>query len=285
MLVLFNDQIIQKARNAGFGSTVLSVPKGESKLKLLLTTLEYIEVFIEYSAKRIWGDGGRWFFIVFLQLTKFIGRCVLTFHYKNKFVTNPPIQTVDRKKLDQSSTDQQIDDIGNASGTLTFTLKRSGKVVRKVEGAPPVYLRNWKSPVADVTQNEPTLIADEYWIRVAEILYISKPIVHLGSIALFGHKNWRSWGTSLAMDLSSLRLYYTYRSSMTKQQRIEVSRRCVSLLLYLMRSPFYDQFTGNKIESLLNTISRMIPFAKTVCNPLNTYIPQWQSTYFYMWST
>lgn len=284
-MVLFNDQIIQKARNSGFGSTGQNTPKGESKLKLLLTTLEYIEVFIEYSAKRMWGDTGRWILIVILQLTKFIGRCILTFHYKNKYVTNPPIHTVDRKKLDQLPSEQQVDEVGSASSSFTFKLKRSGRIVRKVEGAPPVYLRNWKVPTPEIEPTESRSNNDEYWIRVAEILYISKPLVHLGSIGLFGYNNWKSWGTSLGMDLSSLRLYYTYRSSMTKEQRVEVSRRCVSLLLYLMRSPFYDRFTGNRIEALLNAIVQSIPFAKTLCDPLNSYIPQWQSTYFYMWST
>lgn len=291
LLVLFNDQIIQKARNAGFGSTGETVSKGESKLKLLMTTLEYIEVFIEYSAKRMWGDRGRWLFIVILQLTKFIGRCILTFQYKNKFVSNPPIQTIDRKKLDQSVPEQPIEDITNTSGSFTFKLKRSGRIIRKVEGAPPVYLRNWKAPTA---ANERTIAnelgpssssSDDYWIRVAEILYISKPLVHLASMALFGRDSWKSWSTALGMDISSLRLYYTYRESMTKEQRVEVSRRCVSMLLYLMRSPFYDRYTSNKIQALLNAIASTIPFAKSVCNPLNSYIPQWQGTYFYMWST
>lgn len=287
LLVLFNDQIIQKTRTVGYGAANQNIPKAESKLKLFLTTLEYIEVFIEYSAKRLWNEQGRWFFIVLVQLTKFVGRCVLILQFNHKFVSNPPIQTLERKKLDQSSNNEESEGFVNPTGSFSFTLKRSGRVVRKVEGAPPVYLRNWKnSPVAESSSNDfLTSGSDTDVSRIAELVYIVKPLIHLGSVSLFGYSSWKSWGSSLVLDLLSLRLYYTNRSSMTKDQRVEVSRRCVSLLLYLMRSPFYDRYTGVKINALLNAISHTIPFSKTVCNPIGDYIPQWQSTYFYMWST
>lgn len=126
---------------------------------------------------------------------------------------------------------------------------------------------------------------DEVAIRTAEVLYIFKPIIHLTGAGIFGLKSWKSWGLSLLMDLASLRVYYNNRGVLTKNQKVELSRRCVSLLLYLMRSPFYDRFSGNKIESLLNAIANNIPLTKTVCNPLMQYIPFWQGTYFYMWST
>lgn len=247
-----------------------------------MTTLEYIEVFIEYSSKRAWGENGRWFFIVILQLTKFIGRVILTYHYKNTFVQNPPIPALDRKKIIKNVIDGPVDEYGN-TGSISFTLKRSGRVVRKVEGAPPVYMRNWKSPVSSIENNQ--TCHNDNSNRVAEILYICKPLIHLGSVGLFGYNSWKSWASSLILDLFSLRLYHINRSSLTKEQRVELSRRCVCLLLYLMRSPFYDRFTGNKITALLNSLQKNIPIAKAICSPIESYIPQWQNTYFYMWST
>lgn len=184
-----------------------------------------------------------------------------------------------------------------SSSSFTFTLKRSGRVVRKVEGAPPVYLRNWKpataaaagssssagNPSSDFGDNN--IATDEDINKIAELLYICKPLIHLGGVATFGYHSWKSWLLALATDLFSLRMYYTNRGGLSKQQKVEVSRRCVGLLLYLMRSPFYNKFSDDKITSLLDALSRNIPLARTICNPLLEYIPQWQSTYFYMWST
>lgn len=71
-MMLFNDQIIlSSAKNSA------SVNGKEKKnmfcpgnIKCFLTMVDYIEVFIEVSATRIWGTKGRWIIIVLLQSIK-----------------------------------------------------------------------------------------------------------------------------------------------------------------------------------------------------------------------
>lgn len=70
LLVLFNDQIIAKSLFTPSRS-VHRDDETPSRLKLLLTTLEYCEVFIEISAKHIFGDSGRWFFVCVVQVVKY----------------------------------------------------------------------------------------------------------------------------------------------------------------------------------------------------------------------
>lgn len=283
LLVLFNDRIIQKAKTP--------CPSGNSeyKLKLLLTTLDYSEVFIELSATKLWGERGRWLFITIVQVIKCVGRLLLKLHYGEALVQSPPIMALDRKNIDEvlaeASAADSVPDTFGGSSSFTFTLKRSGKVMRKVEGAPPVYLRTWKP-----LENDPELVpvvasAELQKLKLAEILYIVKPLAHLGGVAAFGFNNWKSYSVALLIDLMSLRLYRQNRQHLTKQQRLELSRRTVSLLLYLMRSPFYDKYSKDKINALLRAVSCAIPFSKLICNPIMDYIPQWQRTYFYMWST
>jgi len=70
--MLFNDHIIlSTAKN----STSCSGEKkkeifGSENIKRFLTMIDYIEVFIEVSATKLWGTRGRWIIIVFLQTIK-----------------------------------------------------------------------------------------------------------------------------------------------------------------------------------------------------------------------
>lgn len=66
--------------------------------------------------------------------------------------------------------------------------------------------------------------------------------------------------------------------------RMELSRRRLALVLYLMRSPFYEKYTKSRVESFLDSLAKNIPLARLICNPIKDYIPYWQDTYFYMWS-
>lgn len=286
MLVLFNDRIIEKSK-----STYISNDRSKYKLKILLTTLEYSEVFIELSAKRLWGESGRWIFITIVQIVKCIGRFVLKFYHREIIIQNPPIVALDRKNIDRtlaeaSAAETVPETFDAANSTFTFKLKRSGRVVRKVEGSPPVYLRSWK-PLDPDAIDIPTSVplVKHKSLTTAEVLYIMKPIIHLTSAGVFGINSWKSYSVALFIDLASLNMYKKNIKSLSPKQRLELSRRTIALLLYLMRTPFYEKFTQRKLHALINAIACTIPFSSTICQPLLEYIPQWQQTYFYMWST
>lgn len=287
MLVLFNDRIIEKSK-------INHKPSDQSKykLKILLTTLEYSEVFIELSAKRLWGERGRWIFITIVQVLKCVGRFVLKFYHSEAIIQNPPIFALDRKNIEktlaEASAEESIPEMYDpSSSSFTFKLKRSGRVVRKIEGSPPVYLRSWKPIDPDITPVEmPTMPIVKYKKLITpEVLYILKPVIHLGSASIFGINSWKSYSVALFIDLLSLRFYQKNMKSLSKKQRLEFSRRTIALLLYLIRSPFYEKFTQKKLNALIKAISYTIPFSGTICQPLLEYIPHWQQTYFYMWST
>lgn len=225
------------------------------------------------------------FLYIYFRLYRCIGRLTLTLHYKNSIVQSPPISVLDRKKFDDNNkpvTGNEGTDVFNMNGRITFTLRRSGRVVRKVDGAPPLYLRNWRNLGKECKPDSQT--AHQNTLTHAETLYVLKPMIHLGGCALFGYKSWRSWSIALFIDLISLRMYMNNRRLLTKIQKVEISRRIMSLLLYLMRSPFYDKYSRDKINCLLRTLSKHIPFTKAIVTPLKDYIPYWQETYFHMWS-
>lgn len=277
LLVFYNDRIIEKANGAVQGSDSAPVAR---RMKVILTTLEYCEVFIELSALKVWGTRGRWFFIVVVQTIKFIGRLILTmFCQHNSIVKNPPIAVLDRRNLTESPPENDsFQDLKE-----TVVLKRSGRVLRKVEGAPPIVSRTWK-PLKHDTGSYPAQYGGRF-IRTAELMYIAKPLVHLACIRRYGIKSWKSYLVPMVIDIASLRIYYKNRGDLSKDQKQELSRRCVSMLLYLMRSPFYDKYSKDKIASMINGIGNNVPLTGTIAKLILSYIPHWQETYFYMWST
>ena len=127
------------------------------------------------------------------------------------------------------------------------------------------------------------------------ILELSEPsVTSHGSLTCFQCSSMSS-GESLDVHLnshffnwfstSSIRQYYNNRQYLTSDQKKELSRRCVNMLLYVLRSPFYDQYSCDKIDSFMRAVSRLIPFAKLIVEPYRAYVPQYQESYFYMWSS
>ncbi|EDW79070.1 uncharacterized protein Dwil_GK12314 [Drosophila willistoni] len=287
MLVFYNDRIIEKSRRRNSTDSVLQrQSKLCYRLKVTLTTLEYSEVFIEISARRLLGQTGRWLVIALIQVFKAAGRFFILRHSTSDIITSPPIAALNRRALKKQKpvvTDEnQAMNSVNSQHSITFQLKRSGRVIRKVEGAPPIQYRDFKLHV-DNAEAARTQIPRE--LMQAEYLYISKPLIHLLSMGVFGRRSWKQYAIALSLDLYSVHLYRQHRHLMSQQQKLELSRRCINLLYYLVRSPFYENYTESKINRILGFVAESVPIAKVVAGPLRDYIPTWQNIYFYLWST
>lgn len=223
-----------------------------------------------------------------------ISRLVLLFQHKSTIIENPPIPILKRKQINQEIRSDLNVDARTQLESVAFILKRSGKVIRKVESSPPMHLRSWK-PVnlpKNVQNVQKIQKVDENLATkqiIAETLYALKPLIHLTSVYRFGNDTWKPWLISLLVDLTSLQIHKSSQnlnlSKLTPRQQLQLSRRYFSLLLYLLRSPFYDRHTRDRLLSFLMCCSKKLPIVGLICSPLAHYIPHWQKTYFYMWST
>ncbi|GJQ82350.1 hypothetical protein Trydic_g421 [Trypoxylus dichotomus] len=284
LLVLFNDRLITKGRQ-------LEKSDDSSRLKIWLTVIEYSEVFLEISSNKIFGNRGRWVIIVSIQIFKCLTRLALICHYKESIITVPSVPALDRIKLNTPELRGDISDSENPQlKSVSFSLKRSGKVIRKIDASPSISGRNWKP--LQVTQSDLDECNDQAMIRrkqLAEVIYVSKPLAHLGVSAIFGYNTWKPWMVSLVMDILSLQLYRSCTQgkvkTLTKKQRLQLSRRTFVMLLYLLRSPFYERYTRQRVEGALNCLGNKVPLMGLICSPVLRYLPFWQTNYFYMWST
>ncbi|XP_057204601.1 peroxisomal biogenesis factor 16 [Triplophysa rosa] len=278
LLVLLNDGILRKNL-----SRALPVSLSQHKLLTWLSVLEYVEVFTEMAARKLWGEAGRWLVIVLIQIGKAILRCLLLFWYKSGIQTSPPIIPLDRDSQlcsGERNTEEEED--------TTFVGQRSGRVIRPLGNTPSLQSRLWGLPQKnkvgrnqeEVLHPSPTPLGLQE--TIAESLYIARPLVHLASLGVCGKRSWKPWIISGLLEITSFSLLSDMKT-MNRKERAEIRRRAFLLLYYLLRSPFYDRYSETKILFLLRFLADYVPGVGLVARPLMDYLPIWQKIYFYNW--
>ncbi|ELR47707.1 Peroxisomal membrane protein PEX16, partial [Bos mutus] len=264
LLVLLNDGILRKELRK-------KLPMSLSQQRLLtwLSVLECVEVFMEMGATKVWGEVGRWLVIALIQLAKI--------WFKAGLQTSPPIVPLDRETQAQS----RDGDHSSGSQEQSYVGKRSNRVVRTLQNTPSLHSRHWGAP----QQREELGVAPTplgLQETIAESLHIARPLLHLLSLGLWGQRSWTPWLLSGVVDVTSLSLL-SDRKGLTRRERLELRRRTILLLYYLLRSPFYDRFSEAKILFLLQLLADHVPGIGLVTRPLMDYLPNWQKIYFYSW--
>eukprot|EP00058_Branchiostoma_floridae_P011955 XP_002597443.1 hypothetical protein BRAFLDRAFT_222918 [Branchiostoma floridae] len=286
LIVLLNDGILRKAAKL---KTAVSL--SQRRIMTLLTVLEYVEVFAEIGAARLWGELGRWIVIAAIQLAKVALRALLLFKYQAGIVRTPPITPLDR--------DADLPDafLKSCKDKVTFMGTRSGRKVRSLTATPPLSMRDWKLPgmrsdspsgrtktVSSLEHQNlpPTPLGG---LRLAgEALHVFRPLVYLSSLAACGRSSWKPWLLSFLTDVSSLALMGDTKD-LNLLEKAELKRRSLMLLFYILRSPFYDKYAQAKIILFLRLLASTVPGVGLIIEPLIGYLPNWQRTYFYNWGT
>uniref|UniRef100_A0A8C4ERV3 Peroxisomal membrane protein PEX16 n=1 Tax=Dicentrarchus labrax TaxID=13489 RepID=A0A8C4ERV3_DICLA len=250
LLVLFNDSILRKGLRSAF-----PVSLSQQRLLTWLSVLEYVEVFLEMGACKLWGEAGRWLVIGLIQIFKAIFRIVLLLWYKSGIQTSPPINPLDRGA--DLVSEGQFSSLSH--WLLSFqTTSLSGEKLH----------------------SKPTQMSLQE--TVAESVYIGRPLVHLLCLGLCGKQSWKPWLVSGVLELSSFAVLGD-KKFQNRWERNEMRRRTFLLLYYLLRSPFYDKYSGEKILFLLKLLADHVPGIGLVARPLMDYLPTWQKIYFYNW--
>ncbi|XP_011409059.1 PREDICTED: peroxisomal membrane protein PEX16-like [Amphimedon queenslandica] len=101
-------------------------------------------------------------------------------------------------------------------------------------------------------------------------------------MVLFQESSWKPWLVSLAMDVISLHLHGGLVHFKTSEPS-EMLRRRLVLLLYLLRSPFYEKHTKALLFAFLQYIASHVPLTSWIIKPLVEYLPVWKDIYSYNW--
>ncbi|NXR31243.1 PEX16 protein, partial [Zosterops hypoxanthus] len=259
----------------------------QQKLLTWLSVLECVEVFAEMGTARVWGEMGRWTIIVLIQLAKAILRLLLLLWYKAGIQMSPPIVPLNREKQQPLHPEGMED--SSSGKDQTYVGKRSSRVVRSLQSTPSLQSRHWGSPQqreesqsrrAEEMNQPPTPLGLQE--TIAESIYITRPLLHLLSLGVWGQRSWKPWLLSAVLDISSLSLLSDLKD-LNRRERAELRRRTILLLYYLLRSPFYDRYSEGRILLLLRLLADYVPGVGFITRPLMDYLPAWQKIYFYNW--
>lgn len=227
------------------------------------------------------------------------------------------------KKDDPSRDTTKTESVNSSKDSAVLksvVLKSSGRRMRSITESPfegsqfqqkSKNLTETTSPFSGLQKKRLTMLLDRYKQHrsatltkrqlLGEVLHITRPLAHLALMGASGStKSWLPYFTSLAMDVSSL---YLVRPSLppiqhggVKQQaigdhhcfnpneRMELGQRASSLLIYLLRSPFFDVYTKQRALEGLATSAENIPLLGSLLATFVNYIPAWQKDYFRVWS-
>ncbi|KAF6105450.1 peroxisomal biogenesis factor 16 [Phyllostomus discolor] len=256
LLVLVNDGILRKELRKK-----LPVSLSQQKLLMWLSVLECVEVFMEMGAAKVWGEVGRWLVIALIQLAKAVLRMLLLVWFKAGLQTSPPIVPLDR----EAQAPPPDGEHSHGSQEQSYVGKRSNRVVRTLQNTPSLHSRHWGAPQQQERrqkwhQEELNVTPTPLGLQetIAESLYIARPLLHLLSLGIWGQRSWTPWLLSGAVDVTSLSLL-SDRKGLSRRERLELRRRTILLLYYLLRSPFYDRFSEARILFLLQLLADHIP--------------------------
>uniref|UniRef100_A0A8D0G427 Peroxisomal membrane protein PEX16 n=1 Tax=Sphenodon punctatus TaxID=8508 RepID=A0A8D0G427_SPHPU len=248
LLVLLNDWILRKELQRSLPTVRLL---SAQKLLTWLSVLECVEVFAEMGAAKVWVEMGRWAIIVLIQLAKAILHLLLLLWYKAGIQTSPPIRAL-------------------------FT---TPSLQSRHWGAPQQREEKQSRRAEEMDRTSTPLGLQE---TVAESIYITRPLLHLLSLGVWGQRSWKPWLLSGILDITSLSLLSDMKE-LNRRERMELRRRTILLLYYLLRSPFYDRYSEGRILFLLRLLADYVPGVGLVTRPLMHYLPAWQKIYFYNW--
>eukprot|EP01129_Flabellula_baltica_P008767 TRINITY_DN3512_c1_g1_i2.p1 TRINITY_DN3512_c1_g1~~TRINITY_DN3512_c1_g1_i2.p1 ORF type:complete len:179 (-),score=28.15 TRINITY_DN3512_c1_g1_i2:537-1073(-) len=85
-------------------------------------------------------------------------------------------------------------------------------------------------------------------VTVGELMWITRPLLNLFMMYIFGTKSWKPWFISLVTDVSSR--YLSLPGAKSDIEKQELHTRMVYWLFYALRSPFYDEYTINADQYL-----------------------------------
>lgn len=276
------------------------------KLQSFLNIIEYLQIFFEYGGLTLAKERGKWIVVTLIQVIKATIKLVLLLKYKQGIQKRFPVFSLDRKKIQIDFVDngkfgtnvngtngkqvkEQLDNYHNSINFAKCNVLKSGRIIRKLECSPKQGKRTWQLPkktslykhLVETRLNVPPTKLNDMQ-TFGEIVYIVKPLAHLGAMHLFGQLSWYPFVISLSMDLFNIVVLKSTENRLNRTEVNELYIRKSHLLLYLLKSPMFDNHTKSRIIAIMRAASNNIPVFGRLLVPFIEYLPTYQRVYFHV---
>ncbi len=269
------------------------------RLSYILQIIQYTQVIAELGVKKLLkspsfsglsgnntlqtsreegAEKGRWKFVLWLELAKFILKVVI-FHRSG----NRPLLSGLVPERDPSSHNASISPgsewkaarMGDIGGPLAGS---SGEVTKYLVSKALVSGHK-RNPIDLLPQYQPQ--SQKYFMELA---YFARPLVY-AYLRSRDIKGWKPWIVSLLIDIiisntksssSASPLIDTYSYLEQEEKR----RRNWMLVYYMLREPFYSEYSKPILQDLCGGMRR-VPIVSIVSGVLQEYIPLWENIFYY----
>ncbi|KAF0546618.1 peroxisome membrane protein [Gigaspora margarita] len=265
---------------------------------LALTFLQYTDVLLEMGVQKKWGKEIKWKLIGMIEFIKVMCRIILLYKTNERTVVEP---TIPRREIDPSifPSTSNGDVMGHHEqgesdtwvGKYTKRVRDSISVVRSQHSQHydvNEYLTNKVLMVEDVRKPPDLVHKLHSFGKFCELLYILRPLLYVIALQKYGNKSWRPWLLSISIEMSTIILMnYFYKTQipggcrwLSTLEKEERKRRFRQFFFYILRGPFYEQFTRPKINNFCNSVCNK-PILSLFGGILRDYQPLWENIYFY----
>ncbi|KAJ3128002.1 Peroxisomal membrane protein pex16 [Nowakowskiella sp. JEL0407] len=280
----------------------LSQSKAYKIVAYTLTIIRHVEIIVEMFSRKIGGERLQWNIVTFLETLKLTCRIILLKLLKNRMLLYPsvPEPMQDLSQLNSAETNTDNDD----SDTAKWNAPRSGKQMVRISTILDENISNEPSmdPFEALLTGKPIskdksvsyllskaltsplkgpleLVSSFKGLAlVGEWVYILRPLIYVLAIKKYGKESWKPWVLSLGLELSSFAAMWN--KPISALEKDEYKRRVLLIFLYLVRNPFYQQFTKPRIDSVIESSSK-IPIVSLFSAILKEYQPLWEEYHFY----
>ncbi|KAJ4955600.1 hypothetical protein NE237_012383 [Protea cynaroides] len=282
---------------------------------LWISMLKDLESFVEVVAQQYYGDDKKWNFIAITEATKALVRLSSFWDSGYKMLLQGGETPNVESDPNTSGSDNRMEnftnpDVNQGPGYLQH---HHGHNTRNLEGraltalnrfganarmeSDPTWLKRLQQEQAPPTERITlSKILSEKGLYgglsvMAEVLFITRPLIYVLFIRKYGVRSWMPWLVSLAVDLSGMGFlsYVTHPRNSRKGEHFplstseqnEIKRRKLLWALYIVRDPFFCKYTRKKLEKT-EKLLEPVPVIGVLTAKLMELIIGAQSRYTYM---
>lgn len=316
MVTTVNEHIIETVPTPAHTS---SAETSILPLSLCLTLLRDLETLIEVVAEQLYGEDKKWNLIVLTEAAKVCVRLAAFRNTGYKMLLQGG-ETENLEHSDDSSPQESMGHLTkpirnqgpganhpqgwnswNLEGRAMSALSNFGQNARTV--SEPTWLRRVQQqqailepPTKVITKPSLSTFLSEKGTRgglfvTGEIMFILRPLIYVFLVRKYGTRSWFPWFISLAVDLmgNSILSVITMPQDSRKDQHFqfsksekdELKRRKLLWVLYLMRDPFFSEYTRRRLEST-QKIVEPVPVVGFFAEKLIELLIGAQTRYTYM---